>query len=93
MTFTMRRESREEVGHRAWLDTGDGAPLLACTLVDISPSGAKLMIEESEQVPECFSLRLTRYGHQRFSCRTVWRSSNVLGVRFVKPASKLAGRL
>jgi PilZ domain-containing protein len=92
MTFTMRRESREEVGHRAWLDTGDGAPLVACTLVDISPSGAKLSVDEAGQIPDTFGLRLTRYGHPRFACRTVWRSSNMLGVTFAEAVNEVTGR-
>jgi len=86
MTFTMRREDREEEGHRAWLDTGDGGPLLTCTLVDISESGARLAIEEADQVPERFSLRLTRYGQPRISCRTVWRNADTLGVTFAEEA-------
>jgi hypothetical protein len=84
MTFTMRREIREEKGQRAWLDTGEGGPLVACTLIDISPSGAKLAIDSGDQIPETFWLRLTRYGHPRFSCRTVWRSSNAIGVTIEK---------
>lgn len=82
MNFTMRREDREEKGHRAWLDTGDGSRLLTCTLVDISESGAKLSIEEADSLPERFSLRLSRYGHPRFVCRTVWRNANMIGVTF-----------
>jgi len=84
MTFTMRRENREEKGHKAWLDTGDGGPLLTCTLVDISESGAKLSVEEADLIPDRFSLRLSRYGHPRFSCRTVWRNANTLGVTFAE---------
>ena len=84
MTFTMRRESREEKGHRAWLDTGAGGALVSCTLLDISQSGAKLAIDEFDQIPETFSLRLTRYGHPRFSCRTVWRNCNTIGVTFAR---------
>jgi PilZ domain-containing protein len=84
MTFTMRRESREEKGHRAWLDTGEGGPLLACTLVDISASGAKLSLDAIDRIPETFGLRLTRYGHPRFVCRTVWRNSNTIGVTFAR---------
>ena len=86
MNFTMRREDREEKGHRAWLDTGDGSRLLTCTLVDISESGAKLSIEEADQLPEKFSLRLSRYGHPRFACRTVWRNANMIGVTFAEEA-------
>lgn len=84
MTFTMRRESREDKGHRAWLDTGEGGPLLACTLVDISASGAKLSLDVIDQIPETFSLRLTRYEQPRFACRTVWRNSNTIGVVFAR---------
>lgn len=84
MTFTMRRESREEVGHRAWLDTGDGSPPLACTLIDISPSGAKLATGDAMAIPDTFDLRLTRYGHPNFLCRVVWRSDNALGVTLTK---------
>lgn len=84
MTFTMRRESRQEKGHRAWLDTGEGRPLLVCTLVDISQSGAKLSLDAIDQIPETFSLRLTRDGHPRFACRTVWRNSNMIGVAFAR---------
>ena len=84
MTFTMRRESREDKGHRAWLDTGEGGPLLACTLVDISASGAKLSLDVIDQIPETFSLRLTRYEQPRFACRTVWRNSNTIGVIFAR---------
>jgi hypothetical protein len=82
MSFTMRREGREDKGHRAWLDTGEGGPLLACTLVDISASGAKLSLDVIDRIPETFSLRLTRYGEPRFACRTVWRNSNTIGVIF-----------
>jgi hypothetical protein len=84
MTFTMRRERREEKSQRAWLDTGEGGPLVGCTLLDISPSGAKLELDANERIPETFFLQLTRYGHQHFSCRTVWRSSNMIGVTIAK---------
>lgn len=83
MSFTMRREHREERAQRAWLEADEGGPLVACTLLDLSPSGAKLEIDVNDKIPEAFSLRLTRYG-QRFSCRTVWRTSNMIGVTIVK---------
>jgi hypothetical protein len=81
MTFQMRREDREEVGRQAWLDAGDGGPTLACTLVDISKSGAKLVIDEVGQIPESFTLRLSRFGRP-YSCRVVWRRHDAIGVKF-----------
>jgi hypothetical protein len=82
MSFQMRKEDRAEVSRQAWLDTGDGGPLLNCLLVDISESGAKLAFDEVDQIPETFSLRLSRFGHPRHQCRVVWRSSTALGVTF-----------
>jgi len=92
MTFTMRRESRDEVGRRAWLDAGDGSALFVCTLIDISPSGAKLATGDVARIPETFGLRLTRYGHPNFSCRVVWRSDNALGVAFTKAVNETPRR-
>ncbi|HEX4043538.1 MAG TPA: PilZ domain-containing protein [Xanthobacteraceae bacterium] len=86
MNFTMRRESRKDVGRRAWLDIGDGGPLQVCTLIDISPSGAKLAIDDAAQVPQTFRLHLTRDGHPDFSCWIVWRSSDAVGISFAPAA-------
>lgn len=77
----MRREIRKEVGRVAWLASGGGS-LVNCTVIDISSSGAKLTIDEVDQLPETFSLWLSRYGPPRYSCRVVWRSSNSVGVTF-----------
>jgi PilZ domain len=82
VSFQMRRGNRREIDRPAWLDTGDGSPLLNCTLVDLSESGAKLAIEEAHQIPDTFLLLLTRHGQPRFSCRAVWRTFNAIGVEF-----------
>ena len=91
MTFTMRSESRKEVGRKAWLDIGSGRPLLACTLIDISQSGAKLALDDAAQVPPTFGLRLTRDGSPTFSCRIVWRNTDALGIAFAKAAESMDG--
>ena len=82
MTFTMRRENREEIGRRAWLETADGDSVFDCTLIDISPSGAKIEVEGAARLPNTFALRLTRHGHPNFSCRVVWRNVDAVGVTF-----------
>ena len=91
MTFTMRRESRKEVGRKAWLDIGSGRPLLVCTLVDISASGAKLALDDATEVPSTFDLRLTRDGKSNFSCRIVWRNTDALGIAFAKAVDGMNG--
>lgn len=83
MAFQMRDKEREEVTCRARLDPGKGRPLVKCTVVDISQSGAKLTFDDVNSVPNTFDLLLSRYGQQRFSCQIVWRSSNSVGVQFI----------
>jgi PilZ domain len=82
MAFQMRREGREAVDRQAWLDAGDGSPLVVCTLVDISGSGAKLALDEVNRIPETFKLWLSRYGHPKYACRIVWRRTGAIGVKF-----------
>jgi hypothetical protein len=80
----MRRESRKEVGRKAWLDVGDGRPLLACTVIDISASGAKVALDDAAHVPPTFGLRLTHGARPNFSCQIVWRNADALGVAFAE---------
>lgn len=82
MTFRMRQDNRNKVDRTAWISVGDGRPLRNCTLIDISDSGAKLALEEGDDIPDIFSLWLSRHGHPRYSCRVVWSSQNKIGVQF-----------
>ena len=83
MTFRMRQDNRNKVDRTAWISVGDGRPLRNCTLIDISDSGAKLALEEEgDDIPDIFSLWLSRHGHPRYSCRVVWSSQNKIGVQF-----------
>lgn len=82
MAMQVRGENRQEDGRRAWLGAHGGGPLVNCTLIDISAAGAKLAIAEADQIPETFSLWLSRQGQPRYACRVVWRSSNAIGVTF-----------
>ena len=82
MAFRMRQDNRNKVERAAWINVGSGLPLRNCTLVDISVSGAKLALEEIDNIPDIFSLWLSRHGHPQYSCRVVWSRQNTIGVRF-----------
>jgi len=83
MSLRMRQDNRNRVDRIAWISVGDGRPLRNCTLIDISNSGAKLALdEEVEEIPDIFSLWLSRHGHPRYSCRVVWSHQNKIGVQF-----------
>jgi hypothetical protein len=85
MVFILRREPRQNVDRPAWISTGDNLPLRACRLVDISQSGAKLRLEDVDDMPDTFSLWLTRRGQPRYWCRIVWSSDKSVGVQFETP--------
>ncbi len=82
MTFTMRQERRDKVDRPAWISVGDNQPLRKCIVVDISDSGAKLTVDSVDDLPEIFSLWLSRHGHLRYGCRIVWSGQNKIGVQF-----------
>jgi PilZ domain-containing protein len=82
MSFRMRQGPRTTVHKRAWISVGDGLPLRNCTLIDISDSGAKLSLKDADNVPDTFSLWLSRHGHPRYSCKLVWSGQTTVGVEF-----------
>ena len=53
-----------------------------CTLEDISETGARIILQEDEELPERFLLLLTPRGIARL-CREVWRDERTVGVEFV----------
>jgi hypothetical protein len=82
MPFCMRQEPRNTINRPAWISVGDGLPLRNCTLIDISDSGAKLALENIEEIPEKFSLWLSRHGHPCYACQVVWSRQDSIGVQF-----------
>lgn len=54
---------------------------LSCVVRDISESGARLVVDSSQHVPDAFQLQLE---HEGFSteCIVVWRSGTEIGVEF-----------
>jgi len=82
MSLNMRQEPRDKIDRPAWISVGDSLPLLKCKLIDISDSGAKLVVENVDELPNKFALLLSRHGHPRYTCRLVWWDHNAVGVQF-----------
>jgi hypothetical protein len=74
------KNARKTMHYGAWVHDGD-APR-GCVVADISETGARLDVEEPEDVPECFTLFLGGHGQPRHYCRVVWRSDEQIGVQF-----------
>jgi len=59
-----------------------GNVLMACTLLDISATGAKLKLSQDLPLPDSFFLALTPDGYVRRLCKPAWQLATVAGVRF-----------
>ena len=71
------------LGYPAKIDPQDGTPPHACTLFDISQTGAKLIAQTTAEIPYEFTLLL---GKALRRCRVVWKNHRQVGVRFLPPA-------
>ena len=82
-----RRHPRQPLQYPANIDAGDGLPLRLCWLRDISKSGARIAVHNSDRLPNRFSLLLAKE-HQKQGaarrCKVVWRDGNQLGLEFIK---------
>jgi PilZ domain len=88
MSTNNRRTSRQAINSPAWLEIGSDARLRRCKLVDISANGARLIVENNENIPDGFNLLLSRFGSPSYHCTVVWKQGDEMGVEFlVSPPS------
>ena len=77
-----RNSERYGLAAPAMIYQTDGNPLMACIVVDISATGAKLTLSRDEQLPARFMLSLTRDTNVMRACEPAWQLSIVAGIRF-----------
>jgi hypothetical protein len=65
------------------LIVGADAPLVPCTVHDLTAAGARLALACTEALPDLFELTFD-HGRSRRSCRVVWRGPAEIGVAFDK---------
>jgi hypothetical protein len=83
MSLENRAAQRRYVRHPAILLNGDGSIFCLCTMKDVSATGAKLELQTDSEVPDRFTLLLSKYGKVRRECKVSWRSKTAIGIRFV----------
>ena len=76
-----RRSRRRPLRYVAWAASESGERQ-TCLLSDMSETGARIDVENAEQVPDRFVLLLSANGAARRACRVVWRKPNQIGVSF-----------
>lgn len=84
MTKNKRKSPRRQMSYAAWL-AYEGDAHHVCALHDISQTGARLNVKNSESVPDRFILMLSANGAARRYCQVVWRQPHQVGVRFEAP--------
>jgi len=52
-------------------------------MIDVSATGAKLVLQEPAEVPNEFIVLLSKHASVRRKCKTSWQSGTNIGVRFV----------
>ena len=55
-----------------------------CTVIDVSPGGAKIVTDAAIDVRDRFGLTLTPEHSGRYECEVVWRRGKTYGVKFVQ---------
>ena len=78
----LRKKPRRQFHYLAKIVTGETEPQLNCTISDVSTSGARLVLENDDKLPDCFTLLLSRNGGARRQCRIIWRTGLTVGVEF-----------
>jgi len=64
---------------------------VACTVRDLSATGARLRVESSLSVPDTFELIIEVDGLEA-SCEVAWRRANEVGVRFLSAPRIVAAK-
>lgn len=87
-----RGAPRKFLEYPAGIDAGDGTPLRACVLSDISKTGVRVRVSEPTELPETVTLVLSSNGVFR-RCRVAWAEGSDLGLEFLdKQATDLPRR-
>jgi PilZ domain len=84
MAVTKKREARKSLRQPGWITLDGGFAARPCVVQDMSTSGAKITIDDSNALPARLRLAFTRDARTGRNCEVVWRRGKVLGVKFVR---------
>jgi hypothetical protein len=78
-------DSREPPVRRRLFKSGkiiNGIHPIACTIRDISETGACLQVQTTADIPAVFVF--VQGGHSARTCQTIWRDDTQIGVKFIQ---------
>src|SRR4051812_28476112 len=81
-----RKSRRRDISTRGMIYDAAGKAIMACSLRNVSETGAKLQLTQDVPLPRSFLFALTPDGSVRRLCERVWQRANAAGVRFTAKA-------
>ena len=77
------RETRRSQNARAWITFPGAFGIVECSVLDMSPGGAKLSVANAERLGARFILTFSLASRTGRTCEIRWRKASLIGVRFV----------
>jgi hypothetical protein len=81
---TKKREARKSLRQSGWITLDGGFAARPCVVQDLSASGAKITVDDSNVLPGRLRLAFARDARTGRNCEVVWRQGKSLGVKFVQ---------
>jgi hypothetical protein len=81
---TKKREVRKSLRQPGWITLDGGFAVRPCVVQDMSSTGAKITMDNSNVLPARLRLAFARDARTGRDCEVVWRRGKVLGVKFVR---------
>jgi len=81
---TKKRETRKSLHRSGWITLEGGFAARPCVVQDLSATGAKVTIEDSNSLPAKLRLAFSRDARTGRACEVVWRRGKSVGIRFVR---------
>jgi hypothetical protein len=84
MAVVKKREARKSVHQSGWITLEGGFAARQCVVQDMSSTGAKITVDDSNVLPARLRLAFARDSRTGRNCEVVWRRGKSLGVKFVR---------
>ena len=81
---TKKREARKSLRQPGWITLDGGFAARPCVVQDISTTGAKITVDDSDVLSGQLRLAFARDARTGRTCQVVWRRGKSLGVKFVR---------
>jgi hypothetical protein len=81
---TRKRDARKSLQQPGWITLDGGFAARPCVVQDMSATGAKITVDDSNVLPGRLRLAFARDARTGRNCEVVWRRGKSLGVKFVR---------